>query len=223
MLAFDFLIISNIALGWAASTGKERDFESLEELPNPPTFGISRLGSGSHVMSYCLASKQGWDSETIAFQVLGDLAGLASGVKKSKADLFLWEKFTTKPLYDSGSLKYIGEIVAPWLSFIIVTHRNFLRKSDSLNTLKKFMNLINTQVASFVSQPDTSCQEVSRRFNYKPEDVASWWSGVKYPSNLHQIPLEKIEACASMLAPSSNATLPASLISWFLEEVAEVE
>ncbi|KAJ9088742.1 hypothetical protein DSO57_1020146 [Entomophthora muscae] len=122
------LIISNIALGWAASTGKERDFESLEELPNPPTFGISRLGSGSHVMSYCLASKQGWDSETIAFQVLGDLAGLASGVKESKADLFLWEKFTTKPLYDSGSLKYIGEIVAPWLSFIIVTHQNFLRK-----------------------------------------------------------------------------------------------
>lgn len=207
--------------GWAASTGNGRSFNTLKDLPESPVFGVSRLGSGSHIMAYYLALKQGWDLSSIKFEVLGDLKGLASGVTGGAADLFLWEKFTTKPLYDSGLLKYVGEIVAPWPSFTIVAHRNYLKKPGALENLRSFLILSGAQIEAFSSQPQASRQEVVRRFQYKAEDVALWWDSVSYPSRLQRLSSEKLGLCASILAPSCNATVPTDLKPWSAAEIAE--
>jgi ABC-type nitrate/sulfonate/bicarbonate transport system substrate-binding protein len=58
-------------LCWAINVGKNATFESVEDLRGQ-TFGISRFGSGSHLMAYVLASTRGWNlKEDLSFQVKG--------------------------------------------------------------------------------------------------------------------------------------------------------
>lgn len=67
--------------------------------------GISRVGSGSHTMAqYLLCGQLGVPLEKVRFEVVNDLTGLRNGIATGSCDCFLWEKFTTKPLFDSGEL-----------------------------------------------------------------------------------------------------------------------
>ncbi|KAI9850962.1 MAG: hypothetical protein M1838_004747 [Thelocarpon superellum] len=94
-------------LCWAISTGADRDeVRDVADLRGA-NVGVSRLGSGSHVMSFVLADQQGWlgeqqakegGGEKFSFVPLQTFAALREGVggRSRKADFFMWEYFTSK-------------------------------------------------------------------------------------------------------------------------------
>lgn len=216
----DYLAIGTYVespLCWAASTGANKPFQTLADLSTSPTFGISRFGSGSEIMAYYFAQKNNLDSKVLKFKVLGNLAGLSEGVSLNDADLFLWEKFTTKPLYDSGVLRYIGEVVAPWPSFTIVTHK----KAISSINYNLFMETLDSCVSKFVSEPKKAQEFVVNYFKYSPEDVESWWSGVRYPKRLQELSLSAMTTCAKILNTSSVSYTDEIVKEWGLDNVSE--
>lgn len=86
-------------LCWAISAGAKQDkINSVSDLKGGK-LGISRIGSGSYVMGFVLAEKQGWlkaDEEPFEFKILNDFKRLRDGVNDGTADAFMWEIFTTK-------------------------------------------------------------------------------------------------------------------------------
>lgn len=60
---------------WLCSTGKTSPYHSVEDLRRQ-AIGISRLGSGSHIMSYVLAMQRGWDLDDLKFEIKGDFKSL---------------------------------------------------------------------------------------------------------------------------------------------------
>ncbi|KAI9298846.1 hypothetical protein K502DRAFT_362065 [Neoconidiobolus thromboides FSU 785] len=184
------------SLCWAASTGKNRKFDDVKDIKNP-VFGISRIGSGSHVMAQVMAQETGWDEKNLKYEILNNIDGLSNGVQNEAADLFLWEHFTTKPLYDSNTLKKIGQVVAPWPSFLIVAHRSIITKY--LSELGLFMNALNKIVTAFKDDEISSKEFVKNHFKYSSEDVEAWFSKVEYPANVMAINRTKMNNCVKAL------------------------
>lgn len=107
-------------LCWAISTGAESRIENVEEL-RYQKIGISRLGSGSHLMSCVLASQRGWQQEDLHYEIEGSFKQLRESVNAQRTQAFMWETFTTKPFHDSHEVKRIGEITTPWSCFLIAS------------------------------------------------------------------------------------------------------
>jgi hypothetical protein len=86
-------------------------------------------GSGSYVMPYVLADKNGWlekGKEPFDFKVLNSFENMINSVRYGNASrlvlmgrrdgssvALMWEYFTTKKHYDSGRLRHIGDIYTP--------------------------------------------------------------------------------------------------------------
>jgi ABC-type nitrate/sulfonate/bicarbonate transport system substrate-binding protein len=78
-------------LCWAISTGTLRDINRVEQLRGGK-IGVSRIGSGSYVMSFVLADQLGWlkDRETpFEFVPLGTFEKLRAGVNDETVDAFM--------------------------------------------------------------------------------------------------------------------------------------
>jgi len=85
------------------------------------TFGVSRMLSGSHLMAHVFAHQSGWDlAEDAPLKAVGTLDNARGAMKRGEIDAWLWEKFTTKFLVDSGEWDIVGEVPTPWPCFVFV-------------------------------------------------------------------------------------------------------
>jgi len=91
---------------WGVHVPAESNLRSIEQLENVP-FAISRFGSGSHLMARVFAKQQGWDLDTLEFQVVGGIEGARKHFKLGNECIFLWEKYMTKPLVDQGEFRRV--------------------------------------------------------------------------------------------------------------------
>lgn len=82
-------------------------------------FAISRFGSGSHLMACVLANQRGWSVDDLELVDVGSLAGAIDAFAERRADVFLWERFMTQPVVDSGAFRRIDEFSAPWPGFVV--------------------------------------------------------------------------------------------------------
>eukprot|EP00596_Hydrurales_sp_CCMP1899_P007511 CAMPEP_0119041000 /NCGR_PEP_ID=MMETSP1177-20130426/11085_1 /TAXON_ID=2985 /ORGANISM="Ochromonas sp, Strain CCMP1899" /LENGTH=188 /DNA_ID=CAMNT_0007006599 /DNA_START=94 /DNA_END=657 /DNA_ORIENTATION=- len=104
-------------LVWAvAGSTENKSVNNISELLKKEgcKFGISRIGSGSHTMSHYMCSLHNTTAEDSAFVVANNFNGLKKGIEDESFDAFLWETFTTKPWFDKGELKLLGEVPTPW-------------------------------------------------------------------------------------------------------------
>lgn len=87
------------------------------------TIGISRIGSGSHIIPYVLAEQEGWleDSNNsnsnsgnldapFEFKVLNTFKHMRDSVNDGSSDAFLWERFTTKVKDNNNNNQKSGEM-----------------------------------------------------------------------------------------------------------------
>ena len=104
---------------WGVHVATGSNYTKASELKNTQA-AISRMGSGSHLMAYLQAQKLGWNTtRELHFKIIKNLEGGVKALRESEADYFLWEKYTTKPLVDSGVFRRIGECPTPWPCFVI--------------------------------------------------------------------------------------------------------
>ncbi|ORX93658.1 periplasmic binding protein-like II [Basidiobolus meristosporus CBS 931.73] len=199
-------------LCWAISAGINSKHTSEDTLKDG-TIGISRNGSGSHVMSLYLADTKGWlksdQPVPLSFEILNNIDGLIAGVNDGRADAFLWEVFTTKPYYDAGKVKKIGQVVPPWPSFYIGANVDTLKSHQP--RVKQFLEAVNEATRWFVEHKETESVEfVKKQLGYPEEDVRNWFKTVSYPEDVATVSKSILMGCSETLKKASaiNATKP---------------
>lgn len=95
-------------------------------------FLISRMGSGSHLMALVLAKQEGWNPDDLTFEIVGNMDGAKEAMDQGNEGLFLWEKFTTAPMVENGTMKRIGEVLSPWPCFVIAVSEKALEEFGDL-------------------------------------------------------------------------------------------
>ncbi|KAK5119885.1 hypothetical protein LTR85_007211 [Meristemomyces frigidus] len=187
-------------LCWAISTGAERDdIKSVEDLKGKKV-GVSRIGSGSYVMSYVLADQHGWLSSSaeeqapFGVEVIGDFAALRTAVRENKADFFMWEHFTTKHYWDNGELKRIGEIYTPWPSWVITA-----RDTADKQQLKEMADKISKGVQYYLEHPEEAVEHITSTMKYSKEDAEAWMETVRFADNVHGVDPGMVDNTADLL------------------------
>lgn len=136
-------------------------------------YAISRIGSGSHLMAFVNAQQHGWNPEGLSLVTVGDLEGARQALAQQEADVFMWEKFMTKPLVDSGEFRRVGECPTPWPCFALAASEMALaQKSEAI---PKLLQVINQAAQRFMNDPEAPAQ-VAERFQLQLEDAQTWFS-----------------------------------------------
>lgn len=169
---------------WGIHVDANSTYRSLEELKNT-TAAISRFGSGSHLMAYVQAKQMGWETEKLKFNLVNNLNGAVESLSTAKSDYFMWERFTTKPLVDSGIFRHLGNCPTPWPCFMLVGTDEFLTENKSL--VKHIQEIINIYTVEFKQIPRIDAT-LANRYHQKLEDIQEWlqiteWSQKQLPED----------------------------------------
>lgn len=168
-------------LVWGIHVAHDSKYQSIEDLKGTKA-AISRFGSGSHLMAYVNAQNHKWNLEKdLNFEVIKNLDGAVEGLTNKKADYFMWEKFTTKPLVDSGVFRRIGECPSPWPCFVIAARNDFIK--NDYETLQKILKIINKTTIEFKEIPSID-RSISNRYDQKLEDVKEWLSLTEWSQDI---------------------------------------
>lgn len=172
-------------LCWAISTGKERDdIRDVDSLQGKRV-GVSRMGSGSFIMSQVLADQKGWlrlGQQPFQPEVIGDFAALRKAVRlegSRGADFFMWEHFTTKYYWDNGELKRIGEIYTPWPSWMIAAR-------DGAQ-VDEMLDKINAGVKYYLKNEEEAVEHITNAMHYSKEDAKAWMETVRFAGNVRGV------------------------------------
>ncbi|WP_407557535.1 substrate-binding domain-containing protein [Winogradskyella sp. 4-2091] len=160
-------------LNWGIHVAADSSFKTVEDIKGKRA-AISRYGSGSHLMAYINAKNNNWDLEKdLNFEVIKNLDGAVRGLTEGKADYFMWEKFTTKPIVDDGIFRRIANFPTPWPCFVIAVREDFIENDG--DTLKTILDIINQTTSEFKSIPSID-KTIANRYEQELEDVQEWLS-----------------------------------------------
>lgn len=175
-------------LCWAILTGKDREsLVSASDLAGK-RIGVSRIGSGSYVMSFVLGLQQQFTAPYFSeFPVLHNFQNLRDSVNlKYKdenghavdADAFMWEHFTSKKYYDLGEIKRIGDIYTPWPSWVVTVNQKVL--DTKKDVIQGFLSAVNEGIAYFLAHPHAAVEHILTHLNYTAADAQEWLKTVKF-------------------------------------------
>lgn len=91
---------------------------------------------------------------------------------------FLWEKVTTLPYVHSGEVRFLGSIPTPWPSWSIAVAKELLDGGEREAALDEFLSQLQASIGHFLEADPEAW--VVERFKYKPEDVKTWFTAVRY-------------------------------------------
>ncbi len=169
---------------WGIHVPADSDIYDVNEIYHH-RYAISRYGSGSHLMPYVHARQKDWPVHKLQFRVINNLDGARMAFREDKADVFFWEKFTTKPYVDSGEFRCIGECPTPWSCFVVVaSHQTLALHADKVRSL---LEETFAQAQKLYQDPDR-INIISKTFDLQPEDVEAWLSYTRWSN---QIDLKK--------------------------------
>ncbi len=157
---------------WGIHVAQASEFESVASLEGG-IVAISRFGSGSHLMSFVLAEQQKWLTGTLKFEVVHTIEGAIEALQNEKADYFLWERFTTKPLVDKGIFRRLGDCPTPWPCFVIAARKEFIENEQA--AVRLILDNINRISSEFKQIPSID-RTIANRYGQKLEDVQEWLS-----------------------------------------------
>lgn len=166
----------NSPLIWGVHTSAHSQIENGEQIKGYP-FVISRFNSGSHLMAQLHAQKKGFSLTPDTFKVAGGLDNAIANFKENPDQLFLWEKFTTKPFVDSGALKLIDECPTPWPSFIVVVREAYLKENYS--TVAKVLEIIEKNIQQLKTSAETPIL-IAKRYGLQYEDAVAWFNALDW-------------------------------------------
>ena len=175
---------------WGIHVAANSKYNVLADLENTKV-AISRYGSGSHLMAYVNAQNQGWKTADLQFEIVNTLDGAVAALTHQKADYFMWEKFMTKPLVDSGIFRRIADCPTPWPCFVIVVRDEVLAKHPT--TIAKILEIINTTTQEFKEIPSID-RTLAEKYHQKINDINDWLSVTHWSqSQIKEDMLNKIQ------------------------------
>ncbi len=157
---------------WGIHVGAKSAYKTIDELSGKKA-AISRFGSGSHLMAYVNAQKEGWEIDNLQFEVINNLDGAVEALTKGAADYFLWEHFTTKPIVDKGIFRRIDDCPTPWPCFVIAATGRFISKNPS--AIGHILEIINLYTSEFKNIPSID-KTLANRYDQQLPDIQEWLS-----------------------------------------------
>lgn len=154
---------------WGIHVADHSPYFNLADLQHKKA-AISRIGSGSQLMTYVNAQNQGWDSQ-IEFEIVHTIDGAVEALTKQQADYFMWEHFMTKPLVDQKIFRHVADCPSPWPCFVIAARKEFLENHASEVT--KLLSLINRQTLAFKEQEQLA-EQIAARYQLQLTDTKLW-------------------------------------------------
>ena len=185
-------------LRWGISTGgKKHDISGVHDLRGKRV-GVSRIGSGSYVMSFVLADQCEWlnESDAAPFEVIvsGRFEDLRKAVNEDRADFFMWDHTTTQKYWDNGELKRIGEIYTLWPSWAIAVNRRV--SSDDVDSL---LGKINQGVQYFHANTDLAIEHITSTMHYSDKDAREWLKSVEFSDDVTGVDPAVVDRTADLL------------------------
>jgi len=157
-------------LVWGIHVAAGSHYKTLSDIEKGKV-AISRYGSGSHLMAFVNAKKQGWDTTKLEFEIVNTLDGAVESLTEGNADYFMWERFMTKPIVDKGIFRRIDDCPTPWPCFVIAVRNEVLE--NNREALEKVLEIINSTTEDFKEIPSID-KTLAERFNQKIEDIQEW-------------------------------------------------
>ena len=176
---------------WGVHVAANSPFQHLNELEGEKA-AISRLGSGSELMSYVNADALNWKNRTIPFEIVNSLDGGRKALKNGDASYFLWEKYTTQPFVDNGEFRRIGVCPTPWPCFVWVINNNTLNIPAKAKALKKVLKTVELEAQNLKNSLD-SVAEIAKTYQLKEDQVKLWFNDVEWNSTLDRDMIETTE------------------------------
>jgi len=155
---------------WGIHVAADSKYETLSDLENKKV-AISRMGSGSHLMSIVNAQNQNWNTESLQFDIVNTIDGAVESLSSEKADYFMWERFMTKPLVDNGTFRKVADCPTPWPCFVIAVRNEVLKNQPKIIT--QILEIINSTTEEFKQIPSID-RTLASKYNQKLEDIQEW-------------------------------------------------
>lgn len=166
----------NSPLRWGIFVNAQSKYKTTGDMPGLK-YAISRFGSGSHLMAKVNASNLGMEISPESYVVVQDLAGARKALAENSAQLFMWEKFTTRPYVRNGEFRMIGECNTPWPCFVVAATNSFIvRHGDALNRTMEIVN----QGCSDLKHNQVAPELIVNRYGINKEDAEQWFRELEY-------------------------------------------
>lgn len=169
----DIQIISPYVISplvWGIHVPAKSSIETINDIQGRK-YAISRYGSGSHLMAFVDANERGWPTENLQFELIQNLDGARQSFAKGESEVFLWEKFTTKPYVVSGEFRRVGERPTPWPCFMLVAKSAFIQEQQAF--IKKLLEGLFSMIEAAEKDPQL-IQHIAGMYNLPEEDIHSW-------------------------------------------------
>jgi ABC-type nitrate/sulfonate/bicarbonate transport system substrate-binding protein len=177
-------------LHWGIHVPYHSDITRVDQLEGK-TFAISREGSGSHLMAYVKAFQEGWNTDNLKFNVVGDVYGGLWALQNDQAQGFLWEKYTTFPFTEQKKCRYIDEVVTPWPCFVIAVRSDVFKSNKEL--LSTVCEIANKRALELKNNVQTA-EIISWRYNLRLSQVQNWLieTNWNYQNKLEKEPFQLV-------------------------------
>jgi ABC-type nitrate/sulfonate/bicarbonate transport system substrate-binding protein len=193
-------------LTWGVHVGAATGIRSADQLANVP-YAISRRNSGSDLVAKAYAKAHGRTLIEEDIVVVNDLKGAEEKLKGTARIAFLWEKFTTKHLVDSGEFRLVDEWSNPWPSFVLVASDAIL--AEHADKVRSVLKVIRDQAAGLM-QKKTAPELFAQRYKMPLEDAREWYRGVQWNTGT-PLPMEVLwKVVTALHVAGSLETLPVS-------------
>lgn len=157
-------------LQWGVHVAADSPFHDATALAGR-RFAISRHGSGSHLMAAVYARMRQWPGPAESFVVVDNIDGARRALKHGEADIFLWERFTTKPYVDGGEFRCIDVLPTPWPCFVACASEAALADKATAARLALHAAL---HVAQRLASEEEAPALFAERYDLQPDDAAEW-------------------------------------------------
>jgi hypothetical protein len=122
-------------------------------------------------MSLAWAIERGWPVSDLEFAVVDNLPGAVAAFAAERADVFLWERFTTQPTVDRGVFRRVGDFIAPWPAWVLCADRDAWRERQPV--IEALFARVCRRAAR-LSASDDSAALIAERYGLELPAVEEW-------------------------------------------------
>lgn len=179
---------------WGIHVAADSEFRSIDDIRDK-RYAVSRAGSGSHLMAIVDAAERGWETEGMEFVKVGGLEGARIALAAGDAEVFLWERFMTQPLVDSGEFRRVGERCVPWPAFVVAVSQQTLNTRGQ--EIRSVFEVVDRQCKSLMDNPK-AVEIIVDRYDLKESEVQVWFDHVEWNLGFEE-PVEDLKRVISYL------------------------
>ena len=171
-------------LPWGVHVRVDGGLKSLSDVNQKMshlTFGVSRMGSGSHLMAIVHASTLP-NAPLPKLKVVNTMAGARDAMVKGEIDVFLWDVTTADIYTREGAWTCVGTVSGDWPAFVFAVRSNV--SPSMLEKLVSFIDDLRTECRNMTRDIDAAVEYLKIKFSLSEDQARHFLKIVKWNSSL---------------------------------------